>query len=57
MRKGATGKDVCEKLHKDFVRNFRYAQVWGKSAKHPGQRVGLDHKLEDEDILTIIIRR
>ena len=57
MRKGATVKDVCEKLHKDFVRNFRYAQVWGKSAKHPGQRVGLDHKLEDEDILTIIIRR
>ncbi|MEO2117474.1 MAG: GTP-binding protein [Methanocaldococcus sp.] len=57
MRRGATVKDVCEKLHKDFVRNFRYAQVWGKSAKHPGQRVGLDHKLEDEDILTIVIKR
>ncbi|AAB99336.1 GTP-binding protein, member of GTP1/OBG-family [Methanocaldococcus jannaschii DSM 2661] len=57
MRRGATVKDVCEKLHKDFVRNFRYAQVWGKSAKHPGQRVGLDHKLEDGDILTIVIKR
>ncbi len=57
MRKGSTVKDVCEKLHKDFVKNFRYAQVWGKSAKHPGQRVGLDHRLEDEDILTIVIKR
>ncbi|ENN96437.1 small GTP-binding protein [Methanocaldococcus villosus KIN24-T80] len=57
MRKGATVKDVCEKLHRDFVKNFRYALVWGKSVKHPGQRVGLDHKLEDEDILTIVIKR
>ncbi|ADG13940.1 small GTP-binding protein [Methanocaldococcus infernus ME] len=57
MRKGATVKDVCEKLHRDFVKNFRYALVWGKSVKYPGQRVGLDHKLEDEDILTIVIKR
>ncbi len=57
MRKGATVKDVCEKLHRDFVKNFRYALVWGKSAKYPGQRVGLDHKLEDGDILTIVVKR
>ncbi|MDK2789744.1 MAG: hypothetical protein PWP15_251 [Methanothermococcus sp.] len=55
--KGSTVEDVCNKLHRDFVKNFRYAQVWGKSAKHPGQRVGLDHVLEDEDILTIVIKR
>ncbi|MBW9220977.1 GTP-binding protein [Methanothermococcus sp. SCGC AD-155-M21] len=55
--KNSTVEDVCNKLHRDFVRNFRYAQVWGKSAKHPGQRVGLNHVLEDGDILTIVIKR
>ncbi|EHP86705.1 OBG GTPase family GTP-binding protein [Methanotorris formicicus] len=57
MLRGSIVRDVCNKLHRDFVENFRYAQVWGKSAKHPGQRVGLDHVLEDEDILTIVIKR
>ncbi|HIP17153.1 MAG TPA: GTP-binding protein [Methanothermococcus okinawensis] len=55
--KNSTVEDVCNKLHRDFVKNFRYAQVWGKSAKHPGQRVGLNHVLEDGDILTIVIKR
>lgn len=54
---GSTVKSVCEHLHRDFVRLFRYAQVWGKSAKFPGQSVGLDHPLQDEDILTIVTRR
>ncbi len=52
---GNTVKTVCEKLHMDFVDRFRYAQVWGKSVKYPGQKVGLDHILEDKDILTISI--
>jgi ribosome-interacting GTPase 1 len=55
--KNSTVEDVCNRLHRDFVKNFRYAQIWGKSAKHPGQRVGLNHVLEDEDILTIVIKR
>lgn len=54
---GATVKSVCEHLHRDFVRLFRYALVWGPSAKFPGQSVGLSHTLEDEDILTIVTRR
>jgi uncharacterized protein len=48
---------VCEQIHRDFRNNFRYAMVWGRSAKFPGQTVGLDHVLEDEDIVTIIVRR
>ncbi|MDD3873684.1 MAG: TGS domain-containing protein, partial [Methanosarcina sp.] len=48
---------ICDRLHRDFRRKFRYAQVWGASAKHPGQRVGLDHRMQDEDILTIIIQK
>ncbi|APH38817.1 OBG GTPase family GTP-binding protein [Methanohalophilus halophilus] len=56
IRKRSTVGDVCDHLHRDFRDKFRYAQVWGESAKHPGQRAGLDHVLEDEDILTVIIQ-
>lgn len=54
---GTTIGDICDRLHRDFRRKFRYAQVWGPSAKHPGQRLGLDHYLEDEDIVTVIIQK
>ncbi len=53
MRRGCTVRDVCRKLHRGMLENFRYARVWGKSVRYQGQRVGLDHVLEDEDILTI----
>ncbi|MGD1004339.1 MAG: GTP-binding protein [Methanoregulaceae archaeon] len=55
IRKGSNVHDVCTKLHRDFVHKFRYARIWGKSVKHPGQRVGLTHRLKDGDLLTIII--
>ncbi len=54
---GSTVGDVCDHLHRDFRGKFRYAQVWGDSAKHPGQRAGLDHMLEDDDILTVIVQK
>ena len=57
VKRGNTVGDVCELIHRDFKNNFRYAMVWGKSAKFPGQTVGMDHKVEDEDILCIIVRR
>jgi small GTP-binding protein len=57
IRKGTDVGGVCDLLHREFRRKFRYAQVWGRSAKFPGQIVGLDHILEDGDILTIILRR
>ncbi len=53
LRRGATVRDVCERLHRDMVEKFRYAKVWGRSVKFDGQRVGIDHRLEDGDILTI----
>jgi small GTP-binding protein domain len=55
VRKGTTVGDVCDHLHRDFRRKFRYSQVWGTSAKHPGQRAGLEHVLDDRDLLTLII--
>src|ERR671914_1737859 len=53
IKNGATVQDVCNKIHRNMTKNFRYGLVWGKSAKFPGQKVGLDHKLADEDVLTI----
>jgi uncharacterized protein len=54
IKKGATVQDVCNKIHRNMAKNFRYGLVWGKSAKFAGQKVGLEHNLVDEDILTIV---
>lgn len=57
VKRGNSVGDVCELIHRDFRNNFRYAMVWGDSAKFPGQTVGMDHILKDKDILSIIVRR
>lgn len=57
VRAGSTVGDICDRLHRDFRKRFRYAQVWGESAKHEGQRAGLEHVLYDNDILTIVLRK
>jgi len=57
IRNHSTIEDVAHKLHRDFVKNFKYAKVWGNSVKFPGQKVGLDHVLEDHDIVRIIIKK
>lgn len=57
IKEGSDIGVICDSIHRDFRKNFRYAQVWGKSARFPGQIVGLDHKVADQDIVTIIVRR
>ena len=57
IKKGSTVIDACGKLHREFVKNFRHAKVWGTSVKFPGQKVGPDHVLEDEDVLRIILKK
>ncbi|MEW6043837.1 MAG: GTP-binding protein [Thermoproteota archaeon] len=57
IRRDSTVEDVCNKLHRNMKKEFRYGLVWGKSVKFGGQRVGLQHVLEDEDVLTIIKSR
>src|ERR671925_871939 len=54
IKNGATVEDVCNKIHRNMAKNFRYGLVWGKSAKFAGQKVGLDHKVADEDVITIV---
>ena len=57
IKKGSTVIDACRKLHREFVKNFRHAKVWGTSVKFPGQKVGPDHVLDDEDVLRIILKK
>jgi len=54
VKHGATVGTVCDILHRDFRRLYRYSIVTGKSAKFPGQMVGLEHELADGDVLTIV---
>src|SRR5207249_3818661 len=48
---------VCDAIHRDWRKRFRYANVWGPSAQFPGQKVGLDHPLKDSDVLTVVLRK
>ncbi|MEM1596640.1 MAG: TGS domain-containing protein [Desulfurococcaceae archaeon] len=56
LRKNATVRDVARSIHSEFIENFLYARVWGKSVKYPGERVGLDHVLQDGDIVEIHVK-
>jgi len=56
LPKKSTVRDLTLKVHKDFLRNFDYAKIWGPSAKHPAMRVGLNHKLKEEDVIEIHIK-
>ncbi len=53
FKKGSTLRDVAKKVHKDFLNSFRYAKVYGTSAKFEGQTVGLDHVLADDDVVEL----
>ncbi|KAF8897426.1 developmentally regulated GTP binding protein 1 [Infundibulicybe gibba] len=55
LRRGKCSiEDFCNNIHKEIAKQMKYAIVWGASAKHSrGQKVGLDHILEDEDVVHI----
>jgi ribosome-interacting GTPase 1 len=42
--------DLAALIHKDFVKNLKYACIWG-STKFDGQRVQKDYILQDRDIV------
>lgn len=53
LRSKPTIADVCDGIHRDMKTSFKYALVWGTSAKHSPQRVGLAHLVQDEDVVEI----
>ena len=53
LSKGMTVADVAKKLHKRFLEKFKYAKIFGSSAKFDGERAGLDHVLKDKDTVQI----
>ncbi|MFH0889935.1 MAG: TGS domain-containing protein [Candidatus Aenigmatarchaeota archaeon] len=49
---GSTIRDVALNVHKDFLKNFKFARVWG-SGRFPGAQIGLEHIVKDKDIVEI----
>lgn len=44
-------KTAAEKILKGFSEKVKETKIWGPSSKFSGQRVGLQHKLKDLDII------
>jgi small GTP-binding protein len=58
LHHGDTIETLCLKIHKRFIKDYRYSLIWGDSAKHPGQKFeNLDHVLKDGDIISIYLKR
>ena len=56
LRPSATVVDVARTIHAEVADACRGAHVWGPSARFPGQRVGRDHVVVDEDTIEIVLR-
>jgi uncharacterized protein len=57
LRLGDPVGALLKRLPAELDRTFRAAQVWGRSARFPGQTVGREHVLADEDIVTVVVAR
>lgn len=53
VRSNSTVEDVCDRIHRTLKDTFKFAMVWGASARHVPQRVGLGHVVADEDVVYI----
>ena len=53
LESGSTIENAIEVLSKKMLRFFRFARIWGKSAKFDGEKVGLDRILEDGDVIQV----
>ena len=50
LKTGSTVEEAAASVHKDFLRNLKYAQVWG-SGKFDGQKISRGYVLEDGDVI------
>lgn len=53
LKKGATVGDIAKIIHTRFYDHFKQAKIYGPSAKFDGQSVGLNHVVQDGDIVEI----
>lgn len=53
VKSGTSIIEIAKKLHSEMYRNFKYAKIWGPSAKYPGEKVGPNHILMDKDVVEI----
>ncbi len=53
VKKGTSVIEIAKRLHSEMYRSFKYARIWGPSAKYPGEKVGSSHILMDGDIVEI----
>lgn len=44
-------KEIAEKILKGLSSRVKETKIWGPSSKFPGQKVGLNHKLKDMDVV------
>ena len=56
LKKGSTVRHTAAEVHKDFIKKFKFARIWGPSAKHKGANVGLDHKLKEGDVIELHLK-
>ncbi|KAJ1858635.1 GTP-binding protein rbg1 [Coemansia sp. RSA 1822] len=56
-RDRASLADFCNTIHKGILREFAHALVWGSSVKHNPQKVGKEHVLLDEDVVSIVKKK
>ena len=56
IKKGSKIKDIASEIHKDFIRKFKFARVWGSSVKHQGARAGPHHILNDNDTVELHLK-
>lgn len=51
---GSKISDVCGRIHRNLATGAKYALVSGTSVRFRSQRVGMDHILQDRDVVTIV---
>lgn len=55
-RGGCSIEAFCSQIHTSMIKDFHYALVWGRSAKHAPQHCGLSHYLMDEDVVQVVVK-
>ena len=51
LPKGTKIKEIAKRIFKQKTGNIKKIKIWGPSSKFPGQEVGMDHELQDLDVV------